>query len=810
MKESKVKIAIGISEFALPAPRRGSIDVHSGLGRGPETGIEIHQRIQAKRAVDFSEYKSEVTIKHEFPTEEFIFSLHGRMDGLFESENPRVEEIKSTFNIYELLRTIKDADGDHPYVLQLKTYGYLYWLQNKKVPLLRLHLVSSRNGETLDYEPKLHIPDYEQWLKIRLAELVEEAILDQKRILRRQKAAKALEFPFPKPRSGQIELIQTIEEGMQENRPMLLQAPTGLGKTVGVLYPTLKEALARGQKVIYITPKNSQHAVAEEAVEKLQEAGAQLKSLTITAKSKMCFKNEALCNPDFCEYAKDHYTKVAENKILEKLSKKKSLKARTFKKIAEEYQVCPFELQLDAAHDADTVICDYNYVFAPRSSFGRLAKGGLVQPGKPNLVIDEAHNLPARAIDYYSPALSTFTLEKMRDDTAALPRKFRSEAQKLINECILVIKNCAEAGQLKPHPIAPPFEHFVRQDQDLKNFLSTYLSSDVEIQPKDVVMRLSFYWSEFTSALEFVKISSESNFNRFFTTFTPHPATVKITCCDASEMLKSCYDDYAQVIAFSATLKPFDFYSRLAGLQSKQLKTAEFCSPFPKKNRKILVIPQISSKYSERERNYPKIADAIEKISSIKQGNYIAFFPSFDFMERVLALFKTSTNTKILKQLRGMRRDDIDHVLDELRQTTTPHILFAVQGGVFSEGVDYPGQMVIGAFVVGPPLPNFDLEREKMREYYEDNYSTGFDYAYTYPAMAKAVQAAGRVIRSETDQGIIVLMDNRFIQSSYVKSMPHDWFDLDPKEMVSDGILKDVSDFWESTQSASSKDLTIL
>ncbi|MBC7465558.1 MAG: ATP-dependent DNA helicase [Bdellovibrio sp.] len=795
------KISLGVSDFAVPAPRRGSIDAHSGFGRGPQTGIEIHLKIQSKRAIDFPlVYKSEVSVTQEFKKDGYVFEVGGRMDGFFDFEKPRIEEIKSTFNIYDLLRNLKDKQDEHPYCLQLKTYGYIYWLQNNKIPELKLHIVSSRNGETVDLDLKLDLMQYEAWLQLRLEELVHEVRLDEKRIARRMKAAKAFTFPFAKPRSGQIELIETIEQGMKDDRPMLLQAPTGLGKTVGVLYPTLKEALGRGQKVIYITPKNSQHTVAEEAIEKLQEAGASIKSLTITAKSKMCFKNEPLCNPDYCEYAKDHYTKVAENKVIEQLAKKRKLTYRTFKKIAEEYQVCPFEIQLDAAYDVDTVICDYNYVFAPRSAFGRLARGGLVQEGRPNLVIDEAHNLPSRTLDYYSPSLSTYNLERMREDAQRLPTKFRKDLQNLIDTCIAVVKHCGLAGQTKAHQIAAPYELFLNQDAELKTFLSSYLSSDVDIQPKDVVMRLSFYWSEFTSALEFVKAGQLDGRNRFFTTFSPNPAAVKITCCDASDMLKESYNDYAQVVAFSATLKPFEFYSQLAGLHSKDLKTAEFTSPFAKKNRKILVIPQISSKYSEREKNYPRIADAIEKIASLKHGNYIAFFPSFDFMERVLAKFKTPPHFLVLKQERSMKKEHIEHTLDQLKQTSGAHILFAVQGGVFSEGVDYPGRMVIGAFVVGPPLPNFDLEREKMREYYEDNYQAGFDYAYTYPAMAKAVQAAGRVIRSETDQGIIVLMDNRFIQPSYVKSMPQDWFENNPQEMVSQSILKDINDFWTSTE----------
>ncbi len=796
MAKKSLTIHLAITDFALPAPRKGSIDIYSGFGRAQQMGIELHQRVQSARTKAFDNYQAEVMTSYEFQYKNHTFEVSGRMDGLFLPKAPKnetkIEEIKSSFNIYELAKRIRDSDQDHPYCLQLLTYGYIHWIKNQTKPELNLHLVSSRSGDSSDLEIVLDIPKYEDWLKRRLDELVQEVNLSEKRIKRRKKAAEAFKFPFPNPRSGQIELIQSIEDGMKENRPMLLQAPTGLGKTVGVLYPTLQEALRRGQKVVYLTPKNSQHAVAEEAIDRLQATGANIKGMTLTAKSKMCFKNEPLCNPEYCEFAKDHYTKISEHQIIEKLSKKKRLDAASFKLIAEEFQVCPFELQLEAAIDADTVICDYNYVFAPRAGFGAIASSGLTSVGKPNLVIDEAHNLPARAMDYYSPSLSVLTLERMRDELHLIPLHYRRQVDDLFDECIRLIKSCGSSSLVSPAKIEPPVERFLAQDVELRNFLSGYLNSDVDIQAGDPVMRLCFYWAEFTGTLEFVT----SGRPEFFTTFHPNPACIKITCCDASEMLKDNYQDYAQVVGFSATLKPFSFYSQMSGLQSTDLKTAEFVSPFPKENRKLMIIPQISSKFSQRTQNYPRIADVIEKITKIKTGNYIAFFPSFDFMEKVLALIQAPPGFHLLRQERHMKRDEIQDVLDLLRTPGPAHILFAVQGGVFSEGVDYPGEMVIGAFVVGPPLPGFDLEREKMREYYEKQYESGFDYAYTYPAMAKAIQAAGRVIRSEKDKGLIVLMDNRFIQPSFAKSMPQDWFVSDPREAVSDKILHDVSEFW--------------
>lgn len=785
-------VRLSVGEFALPAPLRGSIESHSGF-HSTELGRQIHAMVQQKRKKAFPDYEAEVSVSHAFTGAEYEFAVGGRMDGFF-SGAPRIEEIKTSFHTGELVRRLRAAPLEHPYCLQLATYGYFHWKATGQIPVLTFHLVSTRNFESEELELPFDPLAYEEWLARRMEVLVEEARAAEARA-RRRKSVK-LVFPFDRPRRGQAELIETIEAGMGEGRPMLIQAPTGLGKTVGALYPSLKNALARAQRVVYVTPKNSQHALAEEAVAKLQEKGARLRSLTITAKSKICFKNEPICNPDSCEYARDHYTKLAAHDVLGKLAKKKRLDAKAFRKVAADHEVCPFEIQLDAALDADVVICDYNYVFAPRSAFGRMPMTGLDQEGRPNLVIDEAHNLPARAMDYYSPALSTVRLEKMRADLRQIPARFMPEALELLGRSIEIVAECGE-GRARPARIDTPKGDFLGHEAELKSFLSRYLESETEILAGDPVLKFCFYWSAFTEALDFVEG------DEFFTTFHPHPTggTVKITCCDASRWLKGAYEGYEQVVAFSATLKPFAYYAQLSGLEDP--KTAEFLSPFPVANRKLLVIPQISSKFSERERNYPRIAETITRIIAERPGNYFAFFPSFDFLERTLQKFREPEGFVVLRQERYMKAGEVEDILAHLRGGSHPTIIFAVQGGVFAEGVDYPGKMVIGAFVVGPPLPSFDLEREGMREYYEKNFSAGFDYAYTYPAMAKAVQSAGRVIRSETDQGLIVLLDNRFLQPSYVKSMPAGWFRRDPRELVSKSILAEVGEFWRGLEAVS-------
>lgn len=787
-------IKLSVQEFAMPSPRRGSIEPSSGLGTTLQKGIELHQKVQASRIAEIPDYETEVSISHSFEKDGYRFEVQGRLDGFIPGETPVIEEIKSSFNIFELSKKLKDKCFDHPYVIQLLTYGYFYYLQTDVKPEVSFHLVSSRRLESYDLEFYWDVREYEAWLDRRLSELVLEAKKAEKRYLRRTKLASQMPFPFEQPRRGQMELISFIESGMSENKRMMLQAPTGLGKTVGVLYPSLKEALGRGQRVIYLTPKNSQQAVAEEAIEKLQAKGCSTKSLTITAKSKMCMKAEPLCNPEYCEFARDYYDKLLTFDLKNELGKKKKLTAKVMKNLAQKYEVCPFELQLEAMAEADTVICDYNYVFGHDSILGKLANEGFEQRGSPNLVIDEAHNLPSRAMANFSPSLSTNFLENLRKDIDELPKKFKDDAWELLEACLATVRRIAPQT-VETKLLSLNVEDFSALNEDLKSFLASYLDSDVEIKARDVVLRMVFYWSEFTD----VVMALDPAQSEFFSTAQNDGKgqTIKIICCDASKLIQERYSFFKNVVAFSATLKPFDYYAQLTGLKGADLLTEEFTSPFEKEKRKVLIIPQISTKFSLRFQNYPKIAETVERIIQVRPGNYLVFLPSFDFLEKTLAHFKTPPGFRLLKQSRYMRNEEVEATIEILKGQISPTLLFAVQGGVFSEGIDYVGDTVIGAFVVGPPLPVFDFERERMREYYEKNYGSGFEFAYTYPAMAKAVQAAGRVIRSEKDKGIIVLMDDRFLDKKYSLSLPNDWFREGPKELVSKQILNDVRSFWD-------------
>ncbi len=784
------KINLDVRHFALPAPLVGSIEVHSGFGGTPHSALDIHQIYQKENVKKRPGYTSEKFLTLGFEKRPYEFIVSGRADGFIESASPLFEEIKTAFNVEELKERLVQ-DENHPYQWQLRTYGYIYYKQTGVIPDLKFILISSRNFKTIELEIKLDLEVYEGWLARRLEELVKETKIKEKIYNKRLETAGQIPFPFSTPRPGQMELVETISESFLLNTPLIIEAPTGLGKTAGVLYPSLKDSLSRGQKTIFVTPKNSQHQVAEGAVELMQNAGAKIKSVTITSKSKMCLKEEVLCNPEYCEFARDYYTKLSEDDLVNKVAKVKKLTMRKLKALGEEYRVCPFELSLEAIDRAEVVIGDYNYVFSPRSLIGRLTEPMIKPKEKPNLIIDEAHNLPSRAQDYFSPSLSLSSIKNIEVSLAQRLKsdRFLDEGVALTQNLSGLIKKYAEGGSRKITIDPGPF---LDMAQSVREYVTRYLESEADIHSNDPVLGLSNLINGFVESLE-------HKGDEFFQTYqkTYNDEILKITCCDASKELSLAYKEFKNTAAFSATLKPFSYYQQLMGF-SEKTKCIEFSSPFDPENRKVMVIPQISTKYKDRQMSAPKISEVIERILAVKKGNYIALFPSFEFMKMVEAKINLS-EYQVLTQKKEMKLNLIKDYLHELREGQTPTLLLGVQGGVFSEGVDYPGEMLIGAFVVGPALPNFDFEREQIKGYYEKRYGSdkAFDYAYVFPAMAKAIQSAGRVVRTETDKGIIILIDPRFLEESYYQTMPKEWFDETPRELVSQKIIQDIKDFWE-------------
>lgn len=816
------RFQLAVRDFALPVPRIGSIEVHSGYGALPQSAEEAHRRVQKARSAGNPLYKTEVKVSHSFERGGYVFVVSGRIDGLVDGSPPHIEEIKTAFDASALHGKLQ-TQPSHPYILQLKTYAYIYAVQNACKPTCSVFIASyalkesaqdvasarqllclQTDGDAFELPVSMDMQEYERWLDKRLDELVVEARQFEADQDRRANAGRALRFPFAQPRSGQLDIVDKIERVLLTGDALLVQAPTGMGKTAAIVYPMLQDALSRGDRLVYVTPKNSQHRVAEEAVSRLQTgstdsapspravpSGADISCLTLSAKSKVCFKGEPICNPEHCEFARDYYAKIDRHKVVDKALESSTMDAELFQKLGKEFEVCPFELSIDTIRRADVVIGDYNYVFSPVSLLGRLTTS-FAGHSKPNLIIDEAHNLPARACDYFSPRLSSQTLDASHECLESLPLDLRMQAQAALRACFALMAGFQPKGKEKQCVISPQKGPFEQLDQTLGRLLNQYLLVRKNPKPGDPFIAVCREWSDFTQA-----IGQEGD--QFFCTFSvdTYGINLRITCCDPSQHLASCLKEFEHTVAFSATLKPFDYYTQLCGFELEKTQTVEFASPFPKQNRKLIVIPQVSTRYSDRASNYEKIAQAIGRIITLRRGNYFVFFPSFAFLREVFDRTQLP-DFHVVQQRPSMNTTEVHKLIQSLYEQKEPTVVFAVQGGVFAEGVDYVGESLIGALIVGPALPGFDLERELMREYYERRFGQGFDYAYTYPAMARVVQAAGRVIRSETDRGIVVLLDKRFVSPSYTATMPADWYQSSVKELVSTSILHDIRSFWEN------------
>jgi DNA excision repair protein ERCC-2 len=403
----------------------------------------------------------------------------------------------------------------------------------------------------------------------------------------------------------------------------------------------------------------------------------------------------------------------------------------------------------------------------------------------------------------YSPSLSTRRLEFLESRAGSLPDRFARAFRSCSAEARALILHLARESAPEPRRIWPELDSFERLHEEAQALLNRYLESDLEVEADDPVLGLAYAWGDFTDALLFVEQERAAGRGEEFFCLAVREeegshASLHLVCSDASRHIAPAYERFEHTIAFSATLQPFSHSIRLSGQAEQAPETLALPSPFPRQNRKVMIIPQVSTRLKDRARSTPRVAEILERVIALRPGNYFAFFPSFAWMEKVVESVQLPHGFRSLIQPREAKPQQVEAFLETLREPSKPTLAFGVQGGIFSEGVDYPGDLLIGAFIVGPPLPRFDAEQEGKREYYQKKFGRGFDAAYTWPAMTRAVQAAGRVIRTETDRGVILLIDDRFLEPAYAECLPRDWYAETPRELVPRSILSELKAFWEN------------
>lgn len=784
MKYRNGCIACSVRELCETALRYGDIDlrVPSVSAARLYEGAELHRKLQAERG---DGYRSEVRLENRSRYGGIIFNVSGIADGISDRSlyaKTYIEEIKTVSG-----RLPDDPDIRH--LAQLRAYGYFYCVENGFAPSAKIHLcltyysVSGENTKTFDLAEstealRMH---YENLLSLVLPRA--EHIV-KKATVRLPYTEKNSTFPYAEVREGQDELIRECYRVEKNGKRLFAQAPTGIGKTLSVMYPTVR-ALSEGHcdRIFYLTAKASIRREAFAAAKQLFENGADIYCCVITARDSMCLcepakasgRISAYCNPDDCPYAKGYYER-ADGAVFSMLEKKNGFTRDMIVEVAKKHRVCPYELSLDLSEFCELIICDYNYVFDPSVYLRRYFIPDIRDENNVFL-IDEAHNLPDRVRSMYSFELLRSDFEGVYALTGSTEAELDRSLEKMIAYMRGLRKLCRD-NLVK----APDGERgFFMTKQTLPG-LSDVLTEFVRTAEQwrranrehtlyDTVSRLSGEAKKY--------LILENYYDDRFLTYTElfgGDTRIRVFCLDPSHIINEKLRMARSSVLFSATLTPLDYFKELCG--GKNSATLDLKSPFSEEKLCIAAVDTISTRAEDRnERTCRKLAVYIAATVSARAGNYICYFPSYDFMEKVLEQFKKKyKNVDTIVQRRGMTISERESFLSEFKNDKgVLRVGFCVLGGSFSEGVDLPGDRLIGSIIIGVGIPGISNERNLLRDYYELHTERGYDYAYTYPGMNSVLQAAGRVIRCEEDRGIVVLIDDRYGTPQYAAMFPEQW-----------------------------------
>lgn len=786
--------------------REGDIDNRAGRLVSAEAmmaGSRIHRKIQKSMG---NTYQAEVPLSCSVEAEGYVLVIEGRADGIGygaflpeEEELCYVDEIKG---VYRNLSSLEEPVYVHK--AQAMCYAYIY-AAKKHLQRIGLQLTYCN----LDTEETRYFREIMEWEKLSdwFLRLVSEyrKWADWQIMWRekRQESCRQLSFPFPY-REGQRELVRDVYRSILRKKTLFIEAPTGVGKTISTIFPAVKavgEELS--DRIFYLTAKTITASVARKTFEILMEQGYQAKTIQLTAKEKLCLCEEMDCNPQHCPYACGHYDRV--NDAVFDLLQKGNLIAREEILVqAEKFQVCPFEMSLDVASFCDNIICDYNYVFDPNVALKRFFQEGV--KGDYIFLVDEAHNLVDRSREMYSATLYKEDFLEIRRLMKTVHPGIAKAAEKCNQDLLTWKRECDQYEILES--VGTFSFHLMR----LMGLLDEFLEKPREISEKKKLLDFYFSIRNFQNIHDLVD-------DRYviYTDFVEDGRfAIHLFCVDPSENLQKCLDKSNSCVFFSATLLPIDYYKRL--LSTAEDNYAIYAqSTFDVNNRRIIFGTGVSTAYKRRShQEYEKIAAYLETAISGKEGNYMVFFPSYQLMREVYEIFlqrekengqfcrveeqgtdggRKENGLLLALQTPGMKEEEREAFLGAFEEKKAgTFVAFCVMGGIFAEGIDLKNDRLIGAVVVGTGLPQISNEREILKNYYDARGMNGFDYAFRYPGMNKVLQAAGRVVRTSEDRGIILLLDDRFFQRDYELLFPREW--KDRKICTIEKMRDEVADFW--------------
>lgn len=778
---SQPQIRISVRNLVEFVMRSGDLDNRRTAGAKKEAmqaGSRLHRKIQKRMGAS---YRSEVMLRYQVQEDMFDILVEGRADGIItEPAGVTIDEIKC---IYMDVSRLEEPEPVH--LAQALCYGWFYSIQKELDSVgIQITYCNIETEEICRFKEVRSFEELKSWFEGLIHEYVKWARYLYHHGIRRQECLKELPFPYPY-REGQKELAGNVYRSIARKRNLFIQAPTGVGKTLSTIYPSLKAmGEGHGEKLFYLTAKTITRSVAEEAFSILRREGhLYFNTVTITAKEKLCVMEKPDCNPQACPRAKGHYDRV-NDAVYEIIQEVDGITRDKVLEYAQRYQICPFEFCLDISNWVDGIICDYNYVFDPNVRLKRYFDQG--EPGQGCLfLVDEAHNLVPRAREMYSASL-------IKEDVLLTKRilKTQTGSGKVIaqldkcNQRLLELKRSYgvdEGGRRtvlgSAYELLPDVNALALNLMTMFGELETFMNENIEFTDRDLVLEFYFAVRDFL----YVYDRLDEHYRIYDQSLTDGSFMVKLLCINPAANLKECLDKGVSTLFFSATLLPIQYYKEL--LSGNQEEYAVYAkSPFPQENRMVLAASDVSSRYSRRgPSEYEKIVDYICRVVEGKKGNYMVFCPSYQYLhaiEDILAAREASGALSFIwnAQTNHMTEEDREAFLqsfDEERDCSMAAL--CVMGGIFSEGIDLKEDRLIGAVIIGTGLPQVNTEQEILKEYFDEQGEHGFDYAYQYPGMNKVMQAAGRVIRTIRDRGIIALLDDRFLRPEYVALFPREW-----------------------------------
>ena len=737
-------------------------------------GQAIHGRYQEQKLEDDPTYRREVVVRHTFEHRGWTVRVHGRIDGLRKEADGTlvVEEIKSVRRGGVLPPAVKEM-----YQRQAILYAWMLGRAEEAPVRAELVLIAIGSDETAREELDVDIDRLEISIRRRLNALLHAWESERQRAAERREAAERLRFPYTEVRPGQELILAAVETAVANREHLLLQATTGIGKTVAALYPALKYALAEDKRLFVLTAKTTQQEMATAVLALLNQDGA-FRSLRLRAKAKMCANDQILCHEEYCRFAKDYGLKLVSSGVMGHLVNAfTSIEPDDVYNAAKAAEVCPFEVSLELSNRVQVTICDYNYAFDPYVSLAAFAPDQDLSDTI--LVVDEIHNLVDRGRGYYSPELSAADARRAAETVGRWgdPIHFRIETLCLHVARILeeTVADALDDGPPGDRAVEYPFpeDRFWRLRPELDAAFIDYLEYQREtrtFRPDDPFVNLYFAYLRFLNGLAV----SDSAFSQC-AELRKGEARLKILCKDPSRFLGGVIQRTHATIGLSATISPPEFYTGLLGFENGRTAFVEIPNPFPTENRRVVIDSTVSTTYKERQFNYDRIAERLAAFADAVPGNCLALFPSYSFLSEVTGRLRLRSKRPLVQKQADSDKER-DLILQMLRSSIFGDILLvAVAGGVFAEGVDYPGEVLKAVAIVGPCLPALTLEQQLLKDYYQERFDRGFEYSFVVPGMTRVVQAAGRLIRSPHDTGVIALFDQRFLHAPYRHHLPPDW-----------------------------------